>query len=171
MTDLILSGRSMGGRHVLVDVAIDVDAQDARRWVLSAEQAITVALVWHNAPGYANADRTFTYTADNTISFTEILGDGASESRWSSHSVRDVVQFTTAELPLDVEVHPALDWLTPKCLVCRQSGHIAVTRAEAVLLHEGRPVQDVLPDVPGALRDQMLSGTHPECWAEILTRV
>ena len=54
---------------------------------------------------------------------------------------------------------------TPACFLCHRADHITLPAYAAAALAAGAPVQDVLPDMPRPEREQLISGTHPDCWA------
>lgn len=56
---------------------------------------------------------------------------------------------------------------TPKCWHCGNTGTIELTEAEAVALKVTRFVQDALPMRTADEREQVMTGTHPACWAEM----
>jgi hypothetical protein len=53
---------------------------------------------------------------------------------------------------------------TRECMFCGKTSHIEVTATQAGALAAGHPVHTVLPQMPPALREVLISGTHPECW-------
>lgn len=53
---------------------------------------------------------------------------------------------------------------TKECMFCGKPSRIELTATQAGDLADGRPVQDVLPEMPRPLREVIISGTHPECW-------
>jgi hypothetical protein len=53
---------------------------------------------------------------------------------------------------------------TPACLVCGKTSQVEVTEAQASDLATGALTQDVLPDMPRARREVLITGTHPGCW-------
>jgi hypothetical protein len=165
MTDIILTGPRIGGRHQITDVATDSNIHPAGHWVLDPEQAHAVTTAWQNAPATPGTTRSVD-VVDDGLTFLLILDmDGETTiDRWEHVSTYDGPGYSTAEMPVDVEIDVALDWLTPPCLICRQTGTLAVTRAEASALHRGELVQDVLPTLAGPMREQLISGIHPACW-------
>lgn len=166
MTDLILTGRRVGGRHHIADVAIDSNIHRPGAWILDFEQALAVAAAWRDAPAATyDIDRRVEIVDDeHTILFVLRMDEETTTDRWEHVATRDGIGFSTAEMPLDVTVELALEWLTPACLICGQTGQLALTRAEAGGLQSGAFVHDALPDVSRPLREQVISGTHPDCW-------
>lgn len=53
---------------------------------------------------------------------------------------------------------------TRACMFCGEPSRVALTADQAEALADGRPVQEVLPDVEPARRELLISGTHPACW-------
>ena len=54
---------------------------------------------------------------------------------------------------------------TPSCFVCGRVSLIELPAAIAAALSAGAPVQVLLPGMPRPEREQLISGTHPTCWA------
>jgi hypothetical protein len=165
MTDLILTGRRVGGRHHIVDVARDSNIHRPGAWILDLEQAIAVAAAWRDAPAADDVERQVDVVDDeHTILFVLRMEGETTTDRWEHVATRDGVGFSTAEMPLDVQVERALEWLTPGCLICGATGQLALTRAEAAALQRGAFVHEALPDVSRPLREQVIGGAHPACW-------
>jgi hypothetical protein len=69
---------------------------------------------------------------------------------------RTLIAYDTAD--------PAVsDLQTPTCLFCRQDGWVQVPTTAVEQMAAGDPIQDALPDLAPALREQIISGIHPEC--------
>lgn len=60
---------------------------------------------------------------------------------------------------------PTAMFQTPPCIVCGRSSVIELPAYAAAALSAGAPVQNVLPDLARPEREQLISGTHPACWA------
>lgn len=56
---------------------------------------------------------------------------------------------------------------TPKCSWCGDIGEVEVPTAGFFARQVGAPIQDCFPDLDKALREQIISGTHPQCWTEM----
>ena len=57
---------------------------------------------------------------------------------------------------------------TKPCVHCGKSGTIyPVWLRDYRIYMDGTHVQIAFPDLAPALREQIISGTHPECWDEI----
>jgi len=57
---------------------------------------------------------------------------------------------------------------TPKCTICDEVGIVEltedqVTRYDRWQKKEGR-IQDLLSDLDAPQREQLMTGTHPDCW-------
>lgn len=63
------------------------------------------------------------------------------------------------------DIQPTATYRTPSCLICRQVSLIELPAPIAAALSAGVPVQDLLPEMPRPEREQLVSGTHPACWA------
>ena len=63
------------------------------------------------------------------------------------------------------DTQPTATYLTPPCIVCRQTSAIELPAHIAAALSAGAPVQLLLPEMPRPEREQLVSGTHPACWA------
>ena len=53
---------------------------------------------------------------------------------------------------------------TPRCAYCGMTGEIDVPNSGLVRRSSGALIQDAFPDLEPELREQILTGTHPECW-------
>lgn len=56
---------------------------------------------------------------------------------------------------------------TPICHFCRKGGQVEVPVMAMPELRDairGRPIQEILPSLTPSQREQIISGTHPECW-------
>lgn len=56
---------------------------------------------------------------------------------------------------------------TNSCCWCGDIGEVEVPSAGLLAYHNGALIQDVFPDLDKSLREQIISGTHPECWKEM----
>lgn len=56
--------------------------------------------------------------------------------------------------------------VTPTCVICDQIGTVALTTDQATRYNQGGPIHEALPEVPRAEREQLISGTHPDCWTQ-----
>lgn len=66
---------------------------------------------------------------------------------------------------MTVSTPPTATYRTPACIICGQVSRIELPGVTAAALAAGAPAQDVVPDLPRAEREQLISGTHPACWA------
>ncbi len=57
---------------------------------------------------------------------------------------------------------------TKRCWVCRREGQVFVPSDGYVKWKEGGLlIQDAMPDVRPEVREQLMTGLHPECWDSI----
>lgn len=63
--------------------------------------------------------------------------------------------------------------ITPTCMWCGRSGSVKISDAEyRAWTSDSRPlVQEALSETDAALREQLLTGTHPKCWDEMLDQM
>jgi len=57
---------------------------------------------------------------------------------------------------------------TPLCYHCKMYGEVVVDREGYDKWIAGYLIQDALPELSIALREQMISGTHEKCWDEMM---
>jgi len=59
---------------------------------------------------------------------------------------------------------------TPRCVVCRESGEVEVDDFEGRAFLSGvGHIQAAMPTTSAAVREQLITGTHPKCWDEIMS--
>lgn len=56
---------------------------------------------------------------------------------------------------------------TPTCTWCGGQGEMLVPVAGFLARSRGALVQDAYPDMSRQQREQIISGTHPECWEQM----
>lgn len=56
---------------------------------------------------------------------------------------------------------------TPTCFHCGKSGFLELTEAEVAALEVMPFVQNALPNRTADEREQVMTGTHASCWAEM----
>lgn len=56
---------------------------------------------------------------------------------------------------------------TPTCFVCGYRGRLEVLSSGVRARRDGALIQEAFPDLDKTLREQIISGTHPECWTEV----
>ncbi len=56
---------------------------------------------------------------------------------------------------------------TPTCPHCGYGGEMPLTPAELALLNAGIPVHEAVQRLDRSDREQLISGTHPECWTDL----
>ena len=59
---------------------------------------------------------------------------------------------------------------TPSCAICGRESLVELPAYLAAALSAGAPAQDVLPEMPRADREQLISGTHPDCRCTSVSR-
>lgn len=59
--------------------------------------------------------------------------------------------------------------ITPRCIWCGHGGEVSVDREEFFQWRGGALIQEAMPTTPQEIREQMISGTHPECWTQIFS--
>jgi len=57
---------------------------------------------------------------------------------------------------------------TPTCGICGEGGIVEVPMKGFLIRQLGGAIQDAYPEMDKALREQMITGTHPSCW-EVMT--
>jgi len=57
---------------------------------------------------------------------------------------------------------------TPTCMQCGQFETFMVLEEQyTALMNNDLPIQDIFPDWSADRREQLITGTHPECWKKI----
>jgi hypothetical protein len=62
---------------------------------------------------------------------------------------------------------PTVMMFTPTCGWCKKEGAVEVPTAGFLARQLHAPIQDCFPELDKALREQIISGTHPKCWTEM----
>lgn len=60
--------------------------------------------------------------------------------------------------------HDTIEFRTGACPYCGQHGSVRVTLDDQARRAAGELVQHAFPEMPAALREQIISGTHPACF-------
>ena len=60
---------------------------------------------------------------------------------------------------------------TPTCTWCGYKGELEVPMSGLVARRGGALIQDAFPEMQRPQREQIVSGTHPECWQEMFGMV
>ena len=55
---------------------------------------------------------------------------------------------------------------TPTCFVCGKDGEVEVPMQGFLIRQLGGLIQEAYPDLDKALREQIMTGIHPQCWQE-----
>ena len=54
---------------------------------------------------------------------------------------------------------------TKRCMLCHEEGEVEVNDEEWIAaLTSGKHIQDAMPTTPAPIREQLMTGTHPQCW-------
>ena len=56
---------------------------------------------------------------------------------------------------------------TKRCMHCGELGELQVSSDGLSLRAAGAYIQDAFPELSAPLREQLITGTHPECWDEM----
>ena len=64
----------------------------------------------------------------------------------------------------------AITVITRRCPGCEQNGEVTVDAAEYDAYTSCRGlIQDVMPTTPAPIREQLMSGIHPDCFDRYIT--
>lgn len=55
-------------------------------------------------------------------------------------------------------------YMTRRCPVCHKTGSVMVDEGELLHYLRGNYVSDSFKTMPVPLREQIITGTHPDCW-------
>ena len=55
-------------------------------------------------------------------------------------------------------------FFTKRCVWCHENGIVQVDETELYAYLRGNPAQKAFKSLTTGLREQIISGTHPECW-------
>ena len=58
-------------------------------------------------------------------------------------------------------------YVTKDCPRCKKGGMLTIWEDDMVRYLNGAYAQDAFSDLLAPIREQIISGTHPECWNEI----
>lgn len=58
-------------------------------------------------------------------------------------------------------------YVTKDCPSCKKHGTLTIWEDDYARYLNGANAQDAFPDLLAPIREQIISGTHPECWNEI----
>jgi hypothetical protein len=56
---------------------------------------------------------------------------------------------------------------TRKCLHCNKPGFLSIDEDELFAYLTGQPAQEAFKSLSNPIREQIISGTHPECWEKM----
>jgi hypothetical protein len=59
---------------------------------------------------------------------------------------------------------------TMRCVECGQPGELELSQEDVnTLTDNAGHIQDTLPHLSAAVREQLMTGTHPKCWDEMMS--
>lgn len=58
-------------------------------------------------------------------------------------------------------------FVTRPCLYCHRTGLVEVNRIGAIKYMDGQSFNKCFPTESLEVREQIITGTHPECWEEV----
>jgi hypothetical protein len=58
-------------------------------------------------------------------------------------------------------------YVTKKCIHCKETGTLVIWEDDMTRYLNGALAHDAFPDLIAPVREQIISGTHPECWTEM----
>lgn len=61
-----------------------------------------------------------------------------------------------------------VEFATQTCVFCKESGVLELTEQEVESLQTGIHIQKALKNRDAGIREQVISGTHPDCWDKYL---
>tara|TARA_Y100000004_G_C8746259_1_gene340423 strand:+ start:93 stop:335 length:243 start_codon:yes stop_codon:yes gene_type:complete len=56
---------------------------------------------------------------------------------------------------------------TDVCINCGELGRVIVDAQGLFMYNQGNLIQDCFPKMPKELREQLMTGTHPQCFEEM----
>ena len=56
---------------------------------------------------------------------------------------------------------------TPRCCVCGKTGTMMVSHSGWRMYLSNKLAQESFPDLSNEQREQLITGTHPECWDKL----
>lgn len=58
--------------------------------------------------------------------------------------------------------------ITPRCMFCGQQGEVRAPARGVQRWQDGELIQRALPELTAEQREQLINGTHPKCWDEMM---
>lgn len=58
---------------------------------------------------------------------------------------------------------------TRRCMSCHETGTVTVDKTQLEAYNAGAFIQDAFPDLSPGEREQLLTGTHSECWDKMFS--
>ena len=68
---------------------------------------------------------------------------------------------------MSLDANKYVMYATKRCIHCGKGSLIGVKEQDILNYLSGQLAQDAFPDMPMQLREQIISGTHPDCWKEM----
>jgi hypothetical protein len=67
-----------------------------------------------------------------------------------------------------IPINATVTITTRTCFHCGDMGEVTVPLTGLLAYERGSYVQDAFPNMDKSLREQIISGTHPECWIAMM---
>lgn len=61
-----------------------------------------------------------------------------------------------------------VEWTCPVCMLCREQATLLVPGDGLAEWLAGRLIQEALPTLSIDEREMLISGTHPDCWDDLM---
>lgn len=62
-----------------------------------------------------------------------------------------------------------VQYVTKPCIKCKKQGTLTLWADDLDRYLNGALVQDAFPDLHAPIREQIISGTHPQCFVELFS--
>lgn len=62
-------------------------------------------------------------------------------------------------------------YATKPCPHCGKTGIISIDEDQLFKWLSGSLIQEAFPSLPSSLREQLMTGMHPECWEEVFAEL
>jgi hypothetical protein len=93
-------------------------------------------------------------------------GLGTKEA-WDAHTLIEGATSRVLTALLNMSTADLTVVETRTCHICGTEGWMVLEFSKVEAWREGNYVQNVWPELNAGLREQLISGTHPECWFEL----
>lgn len=87
----------------------------------------------------------------------------ANQSKMTDKELSDAIQEVLKNMSDD-----SIICETHKCFCCGQIGFVVVRSDDFNKYADGALIQEAFPEMPMDRREQLISGTHPECWDKMM---